>query len=196
MTHNGRQPHAVNSKILFSKKRALNAPPAGTMRSVCSMFTHPRQLTRATACLLTCLMTATCGRAEDPARTALRDRLSQDAQLSDDDLGRLRAEISRSIADKTFLITQGDTTRTMDDEQRTVVFGMLSEPMGMFDEGVRQEGGVTVRVLNAPGRSTNSEIEASRRLSIDIETLLPLRFQFAYAFPNPEDYSLELVVRR
>jgi len=147
-----------------------------------------------TISLVVWVLTAACGRAEDPARLALRDRLEQDAPLSDGDLGRLRAEVSRSMAGKTFLIKQGETTQALSEEQRAVVFGMLSEPAGMFDEGVRQESGATVRVLNAPGRSTSSEIEASRRLSIDVETFLPVHFQFAHAFPNPEDYSFDLVV--
>ena len=54
----------------------------------------------------------------------------------------------------------------------------------------------SVRPLNAPGPSTNAEIEAVRRLWIDSETLLPCRFQFNYAFPNPDDYSFELVEER
>lgn len=98
------------------------------------------------------------------------------------------------MADMAFLIKEGETTRALSEEQRTVVFGMLAEPIGMFDEGVREEGGLTFRVLNAPGISSNSEIEVARRLWIEVETFLPRRFQFAYAFPNPEDYSLELVV--
>ena len=144
--------------------------------------------------ILVCLAMAACTRADDPARVALRDRLRQGAPLSDDDLGRLRAEVSRSMADMTFLVKEGEATRPSSEEERTVVFGMLTEPAGMFDEGLRQEGGATVRVLNAPGRSTSSEIEASRRLSIGVDTFLPRRFQFAYAFPNPEDYSFDLVV--
>lgn len=158
------------------------------------MVSNPQSLARAVTLLLTCLVTVACGRADDPARVALRDRLQQDAHLSDEDLGRLRDEVGRAILDKTFLMTQGETTRALDEEQRSVVFGMLSDPVGMYDEGVRQEAGTTFRVLNAPGRSSSSEIEASRRLWIDVETFLPRRFQFNYAFPNPEDYSLELVV--
>jgi hypothetical protein len=49
-------------------------------------------------------------------------------------------------------------------------------------------------VFNAPGASNNPEIEASRRLFVDVETFLPLRFEFAYAYPNPDDYSLDLII--
>ena len=49
-------------------------------------------------------------------------------------------------------------------------------------------------MFNAPGVSNNPEIEASRRLFVDVETFLPLRFEFAYAYPNPDDYNLDLIV--
>ncbi len=142
--------------------------------------------------VLVCVAIA-CSPAEDPARTALRERLGQEATLLPEELRRLRDEVTRAMAGKAFHARQGETTRALDAEQQIVVFGMLTEPAGMFDEGLRQEGGATVRVLNAPGRSTSSEIEASRRLSINIETLLPVHFRFAYAFPNPDDYSFDLV---
>jgi hypothetical protein len=144
--------------------------------------------------LVTCLAQAACGQPESPARAALRDRLKQQATLSAEDLGRLRDEVRRSMGGKTFSVRQGETTRALDEEEQVLVFGMLSDPAGMFDEGMREEGGRTSRILNAPGRSSNSEIEVVRRLWIDAETFLPRRFQFNYAFPNPDDYSLELIV--
>ena len=98
------------------------------------------------------------------------------------------------MAGKTVRIKEGAAVRVMTEEERTVIFGMLAEPAGMFDEGVRREDSVTVRVLNAPGRSLNSEIEATRRLSVDTQTMLPRRFQFAYAFPGYGDYAFDLIV--
>ncbi len=71
---------------------------------------------------------------------------------------------------------------------------MLSQPAGMFDEGLRRERGAALRVLNAPGRSTNAEIEAAQRLLIDIETLLPRRYQFDYAVAGPDDFAVDLAV--
>ena len=38
------------------------------------------------------------------------------------------------------------------------------------------------------------QIEAFRRLWVDVETFLPRRFEFAYAFPGFGDYSYDLVV--
>ena len=144
--------------------------------------------------LLACVLLSACGRGEDPATATLRARLAQEARLSSDELSRLREEIGRTIAGKTVRIKEGAAVRAMTDEERTVIFGMLTQPAGMYDEGVRREGPATFRVLNAPGRSLNSEIEASRRLSVDVQTLLPRRFQFAYAFPGYGDYAFDLVV--
>jgi hypothetical protein len=153
-------------------------------------------MTRGCSLVLLCLAIAACGRAEDPARAALRERLTQDATLSPEELGRLRDEVTRAMAGKTFRARQGESARALDAEQQIVVFGMLSDPAGMFDEGVRTENGTLFRVLNAPGHSSNAEIETIRRLWVEVETLLPRRFQFNYAFPNPEDYSFELVEER
>ena len=65
----------------------------------------------------------------------------------------------------------------------------------MFDEGLRTGGGRKARVFNAPGQSNNPEIEASRRLFVDVESLLPLRFEFAHAFQSPDDYAYDLEVK-
>jgi hypothetical protein len=137
-----------------------------------------------------------CGRPEDPARVELRERVKQDARLSNEELGRLLDEVGRTVQGKTFRIKDDAGTRDLTEDQRDVVFGMLTDRAGLYDEGPRLEAGTTVRVLNAPGVSSNAEIEASRRLWVDVETFLPRRFEFAYAFPGYGDYSFDLVVER
>jgi len=133
-----------------------------------------------------------CAKPEDPARVALRERLKQAAPLSKTELDELRAEVSRSMAGHSFRIAQDGASQEMDERRKTIVFGMLTDPAGMFDEGLRTRGASTFRVLNAPGESQSEEIEATRRLWIDIDTLLPGRFEFAYAVPSPEDYGFDL----
>lgn len=141
------------------------------------------------------LLTATgCARPEDPARVELRARLKLDAQLSHDELARVRDEVKQHIVGKRFRIKDGESTRELSKEQQALLFEMLSEPAGMFDEGLRRNGGAALRILNAPGRSNNAEVEASQRLFIDIETFLPRRYQFDYAFPSADDFALDLVV--
>lgn len=149
---------------------------------------------RAVPVLLVSVAMLACGRPEDPARVELRERLKQTTSLSNEELGRVRNEVGRAIEGKQVRIKEGAATREVNEEQRSVVLGMLTYPAGMYDEGLRQDGGTTFRVLNAPGESTNFEIEASRKLWIDVETFLPRRFEFVYAFPGYGDYSYDLIV--
>lgn len=161
-----------------------------------SMFLISRRSLAGCALLMIGLAVAGCAAPEDPARVALRQRLAQEATLSPAEFGQLVAEVNRGMAGKTFHAKDGDSTRALGPEQHELVFGMLSDPIGMFDEGRREAESRIYRILNAPGPSSNAEIEVIRRLWIDIETLLPGRFQFNYAFPNPDDYTLDLVEAR
>ena len=47
---------------------------------------------------------------------------------------------------------------------------------------------------NAPARSDNAEVEAARKLWIDVDTFLPRRFEFVYGVAGYGDYSLALSV--
>jgi hypothetical protein len=134
---------------------------------------------------------AACGAREDPARAELRGRLEQPAPLSPDEIGRVFDEVNRTLQGRTVKIVEGSAKREID---REAVLGMLTDRVGVFDEGLRSGGGRRARIFNAPGQSNNPEIEASRRLFVDLETFQPLRFEFAYAFTSPDDYSLELTV--
>ena len=146
--------------------------------------------------LLSGLGTSTCARAEDPARVEMRERLRQETSLSDEELARVCTEVARTVAGKSFRIKDGDATRELSGEQQAVIFGMLSNRAGLYDEGLRRENGTNYRVLNAPGRSDNAEIETSQRLWIAVDTLLPLRYQVAYAFPGYGDYAYDLILAR
>jgi hypothetical protein len=139
-------------------------------------------------------LVAGCGAREDPARAALRDRLKQPAAMSEEDLGRVLDEVNRTIADKTVRISDDSTPEVLQGDQRDVVLGMLTYRAGVFDEGLRTDRGATVRIINAPGRSANAEIEATRRLLIDVDTFLPRRFEFSYAFAGFGDYAYDLTV--
>jgi hypothetical protein len=144
--------------------------------------------------LLATIGLASCATPEDPARAALRSRLQQQDALSADEIARVFDEVSRALQGKTIRIARGSTATDLAAAEREVVVGMLADRTGVFDEGLRSGGGRQARVFNAPGQSNNPEIEASRRLFVDVETFLPLRFEFAYAFPSPDDYSYDLEV--
>ncbi len=134
-----------------------------------------------------------CERPDGPGRAELRNRLLEEAPLTAEELDGLRVEITRSMGDATFRVREADGTRPLDPQQRALVFGMLTQPAGMFDEGLRREGDASLRILNAPGPSPSSEIDAARRLWIDVATFLPRRFEYTYGFPSPENYTYDLI---
>ena len=157
-------------------------------------------LLRLAASFVLSLLIAGCATPEDPARIELRARLKQTAVLSEQELGRMLNEVDRSIGDKVVRFTQeavpGELSAgELSKDQREVVFGMLTNHNGVYDEGLSTSGDAAVRVFNAPGLSLHAEYSAARRLFVDVETFLPLRFEFRYEFPGMGDYSLELVVQ-
>ena len=137
---------------------------------------------------------AGCSAPEDPARVALRERFRNEQRLTDAELAQVRAVIARAIDGKVVRARDGTESRVLQAEERAEVFNMLEHPEGLFDEGLRREAEGLVRVLNAPGKSNNAEIEASQRLWVDVETLLPRRYLFQYAFPGYGDVAFDLLV--
>ena len=140
------------------------------------------------------IVVAGCTPAENPDRAELLARLAQEGQLSQEEIARVFEQVDQALQHKTIRVVRGATSTALGDAERSVVLGMLGDRAGVFDEGLRSGGGRRARVFNAPGLSNNPEIEATRRLFIDVETFLPLRFEFAYAFPSPDDYALDLMV--
>lgn len=144
--------------------------------------------------LLATVGLARCAPAEDPQRAELRTRLAQEGQLSQEEIGRVFEQVDQALQGRTIRVSRGATTSDLGAPEREVVLGMLRDRAGVFDEGLRSGGGRRARLFNAPAVSNNPEIEAMQRLFVDVETFLPLRFEYAYAFPSPDDYSLDLVV--
>lgn len=144
-------------------------------------------------CLLS-VVAASCAAPEDPARVELRNRLKQQTVLTDEEIGRVVAEVNKSLVGKNVRINQDGVAKELDAAQRDVVLGMFENRMGMYDEGVKDLGGRTVRVLNAPGISQHTEYSAMRRIMVDVETFLPRRFEFSYEFQGMGDYAFDLDV--
>jgi hypothetical protein len=148
---------------------------------------------RIVALLLAALCLPACAR-EDPARTALRERLKQQPQLSSAELGRALDEVSASLEGKTVRFMMNGVEHQLNEEERDVVLGMLIRREGVFDEGLRPDPDTTLRIINAPGRSLDAENTATRRLLVDVETFLPQRFEFSYDIPDVGNYALDLVI--
>jgi hypothetical protein len=139
------------------------------------------------------ILAPACAPPEDPARVELRARLKEQAVLTGEELGRVVTEVSKSIGDKPVRISQDGVAKDLDAGLRDVVLGMF-ESRGMYDEGLRDVGGRSVRVLSAPGISEYREYSATRRIMVDVETFLPRRFEFSYEYPGMGDYGFDLVV--
>lgn len=149
---------------------------------------------RLAPCLLVLAALASCRAREDPLRVELRALLSKQATLSAQDLTQVLDEVNRSLAGKKVRISQDAALRELDPVERDVVLGMLTDRVGLYDEGPRAGGDRRVRVFNAPGISLHPEYSAARRLFVDIETFLPRRFEFSYEFPGMGDYAFDLLV--
>ena len=142
--------------------------------------------------LVASLVVSSCGPRESPARTQLRERLRQSAKLSNEELGQLRAEVTGVLTGRALAIA-GPPQQDLDSERRDLIFGMLAEQSGMFDEGLKTRGDSAFRVLNSPAPSQDAELESFRKLWINVETFLPGRFELTRAFGGEQE-SLDLVV--
>ena len=98
------------------------------------------------------------------------------------------------LVGKPVKISQDGVTKELDATQRDTVLGMFENRTGMYDEGLKDLGGRTVRVLNAPGISMHMEYSAMRRIMVDVDTFLPARFEFSYEFQGMGDYAFDLEV--
>jgi len=137
---------------------------------------------------------ASCQSAEDKARAEFSARLKDRKQLSRDELVRLYSEIGRALGRRKLLAKQGAVTRELDERQQAAVLGMLSDPTLVGDSGVRADGTRTLRGVNANGTPATSEIDATQTLWIDVESFLPVRYEFTYAMAGLGDFAYDLIV--
>jgi hypothetical protein len=177
---------------IMMNRPTISGPPAASRAG--TGFISNARLALAMMLTLATLAVSACAPPEDPARVELRDRLRQEARLSETEITRLTDEVAKSIDKKTVRITVHDGTLTPQGDRRAEVFSVLHDRTGVYDEGLKREGGTTYRILNGPGDSDNAEIEATQRLWVDIETLLPRRYEFTYAFQGYGDYAFDLAV--
>jgi len=126
-----------------------------------------------------------------PDRSLTR-RLESPARLSQDEIARTLEATGRAMAGRTPRVRQGAVTRPLDEKERAQVFDVLADPRGLEDAGIQQIGDATVRGLRAPATSPQSEIEATGTVWLDVTTLLPTRYDFAYAMPGFGDVTLDL----
>ena len=124
------------------------------------------------------------------------ERLAQEATLSPAELGHWWRRSTAPWREDLPREGQGETTRALDAEQQIVVFGMLSDPVGMFDEGVRQaERPELPRAQRA--RPLVQRRDRSHQTLVDRRrdpAARPVSVQLR--LPEPRDYTLELIAEK
>ena len=133
-----------------------------------------------------------CRPAEDPMRAELRARLRQQTRLTPTEIHTLFEQIGPAIADRQVTVKEGALTRTLNDEQRAAVLGMLGDPAAVYDAGLRTDGGNVWRGLRTGATSPMSELDAMQTLWIDVDTFTPRRYEFEYSSPGFGDYAYDL----
>jgi hypothetical protein len=123
---------------------------------------------------------------------AVRTRLQSPSKLAQADISQLLPAVNRAMGGRPPLLRQGAVTRPMDEKERNAVFNVLADASDLEDVGLKTIGGAATRGLRAPATSPQSEIEAMATLWIDIGTLLPRRYEYAYAMPGFGDFSYDL----
>jgi len=144
--------------------------------------------TKTFVALIVMLATTACS---DPDRP-LKARLASPGRLSPDEIARTLEAVGRTIRGRTPRVRQGGVTRPLDEKERAQLFDVLADPRGLEDVGVERLDEATVRGLRVPATSPQSEIEAFGTVWIDVASLLPRRYEFAYAMPGFGDVALDL----
>lgn len=123
----------------------------------------------------------------------MRARLKEERRLTPDEIRAFFDQIAPGVADKKVSVKQGAVTRELSAEERTSVLGILSDPGRVYDEGLRHEGNGIWRGLTTGATPAMSELDAMQTLWIDIDSLVPRRYEFAYSSPGFGDYAYDLV---
>lgn len=133
---------------------------------------------------------------EPGAISPTRDRLTAPGPLAAPEIAALLSEIGRRIQGRGLRVTDGAAGSPVDDRGREVLFAILTGSLPVEDVGLRPTAAGAVRGLRAPATPPRSEVGAKQTLWIDVETLLPRRFEFAYEVPGLGDLAYDLVFDR
>jgi len=140
--------------------------------------------------LAAAVLAAGCGRDPD---AAIKARIASPSPLSELEIAQLLDASGRAMAGKDVRVRQGAMARALTDRERQQIFDVLSDPRGLSDAGLTTTmGGRSARGVRVQAASAQSEIEATSTVWIDIASLLPCRYDFAYVAPGFGDVTLDL----
>jgi hypothetical protein len=141
------------------------------------------------ALLIVALAAAVCGRDQD---RSIKDRLRASEPLTEDDIARTLEGVGRAMRGKGPRVRQGALTRQLDERERAQLFNVLGDPRGLTDAGLHTIDDAMVRGVRAPATSPQSEIDATGTVWIDVNSLLPRRYEFTYAAAGFGDTAFDL----
>lgn len=150
----------------------------------------------------TCVATLLAGLpafGQEPAEaSAIRTRLAQPAPLTPEEIGLAMEAIARTIRGRTVTVTDGVDSSVVDERGQAVLFAVLSGTLPVADAGLEAVDapgrGHRWRGLRSPATPPRSEIAARQTIWVDVESLLPQRFEFRYDVPGMGDVTYDIRV--
>ena len=143
--------------------------------------------------LASCVLALGCGSPEDAARAQFRERLHASTPLTQPEINQLVGYTLAAVGGRPVRIREQGTVRELDAKGRAEVLAVLGGGPPVSDAGLRKADGRTLRGIEGPGTPVQSELDAARTLWIEIDTLLPLRFELTYSLPGFGDYAYDIV---
>lgn len=141
--------------------------------------------------LLSQPMPARAQDAQEPG--AVRARLRQATPLTVDEIARAVDAINTTIARRPVTVTDGVQSAAVEAPARDLLLLVLSGTVAVADLGLKTGPTGAVRGLRSPATPPRSEVGASQILWIDVESLVPRRFEFLYDVPGMGDIAYDLV---
>lgn len=157
---------------------------------------RPRWTARPISAVLAAVLLwfAVPARAQDGSDvSAVRARLADVTPLAPDEIGRAVHAVNAAIARRPFKVTDGTQAVAVDEEARAMLLLVLSGTVAVADLGLKAGPGGTVRGLRSPATPPRSEVGANQILWIDVDSLMPRRFEFLYDVPGMGDIAYDLV---
>ena len=152
--------------------------------------------TRGGAVWLAALLAASPALAQDGQNPALvRARLADAKPLTTQEIGLAVEAINGAIAQRSLTVIDGPQTAQVDDRTRPMLLLVLSGMVAVADLGLKTTSTGTVRGLRSPATPPRSEVGANQILWIDIDSLVPRRFEFLYDVPGMGDIAYDLVFK-
>lgn len=140
---------------------------------------------------LTVVLGAASQNGPDPGQ--VRARLLDAKPLSEEEIGQTVEAVNARLGHRSFSVSDGTQSSQVDDRARAMLLLVLSGTVAVADLGLKATTGGTVRGLRSPATPPRSEVGANQILWIDVESLLPRRFEFLYDVPGMGDIAYDFV---